>query len=391
MQRVIFMIMIFALLLVACSEEPEKTVPDAPEESSPEVRSTRDLAPATEAIEATQEQVVTEPAPASEEPASFGQTAPSMLTKVRERGYLICGVNAEAPGFGYLDAEGNLSGFDVDFCQVISATIFGDASKVEYRQLTLEQSFTAVQIGEVDILVRNTPNTLSHETSVGLDFGPTIFYDGLGMMVRKDSGITTLADLDGTKICVEQGSSSEETLTATFQERDLTFSVVTFMAGEPIREAYDGGECDALSNDKSKLISDQALLREPTAHEILDITMSKEPLAPSILQGDVQWREIMTWAVYATFQAEEFGITSENVEEMTKSENRNIAQFLGTRGELGETLGVSNDFAVNIIKAVGNYGEIYERHFGASTPFALPRGMNAPYYEGGLLYSPPFR
>lgn len=388
MQRVLLISMILVLLLVACSEEPEKIVNDQPEESSPEVRSTFNIASATEAIEVIEEQPVTEPAPASEEPAA--QTA-SMLVKVRERGYLICGVNAEAAGFGYLDAEGNFSGFEVDFCKVISAAIFGDSNKVEYRQLTIDQSFTAVQIGEVDILIRNTPNTLSHETSVGLDFGPTTFYDGLGMMVGKDSGITTLADMEGAKICVEQGTNSEETLATYAQELALTFTTVTFTPGEPIREAYDAGECDGLTNNKSKLISQQALLREPTAHQILDVTMSKEPLAPSILQGDVQWREIMTWAVYATFQAEEFGIRSDNVEEMTKSDNRNIAQFLGARGELGETLGVSNDFTVNIIKAVGNYGEIYERHFGANTPFALPRGMNAPYYEGGLIYSPPFR
>ena len=384
------MLMLLALLLVACGggEPAADVAEDEPtaETASP-TEATEEEGEPSESV-ATEEAEATEPAPASEETAQEGG---SMLQKVKDRGQLICGVTANLAGFGNLGSDGEHSGFDSDFCRVIAAAVLGDAEAIEFRVLSDQERFTAVQTGEVDILIMNTTNTISRETSVGLDFGPTTFYDGQGMIVRKDSDIETLEDMDGADICVTQGTTTELNLADQFRALDIEFTAITINDDDQIRQAYDSGQCDGYTTDKSGLVSQQTQLKNSDEHKILALTMSKEPLAPSVLQGDAQWRDIMNWAVYATFQAEEFGITQDNIDEMLKSDDPNIARFLGQEGTLGEDLGLDNDFVVNIIKAVGNYGEIFDRNLGPDTPFNLPRGLNEQYYNGGLIYSPPFR
>jgi general L-amino acid transport system substrate-binding protein len=382
-----------AMLLAACggqapqapaTQAPATEAPAAPAAEAPVVAATAPAAPAaTEAPAATAAPV----APAAQ-PAEGGRIA-----TIIARGNLICGVNdTSLPGFATVDASGVYIGFDIDFCKAIAAALFDDPSKVEYRPLSSQDRFTALQTGEVDVLIRNSTWTLTRDGSLGLNWSPTTFYDGQGMMVRKDSGITTLEDMDGANICVQTGTTTELNLADQFRARGLTFTPVVFDNGDAVRTAYDAGQCDGFTTDKSGLVSSLTLLTNPADHTILEVTMSKEPLGPSVLQGDAQWGDAVDWIVYATFQAEEYGITSENLGDFTTSELPEIQRFLGLGdNKLGEGIGLSNDFAQRVIRGVGNYGEIYNRHLGPDTPFNLPRGFNALYTEGGLLYSPPFR
>jgi general L-amino acid transport system substrate-binding protein len=248
-----------------------------------------------------------------------------------------------------------------------------------------------VQSGEVDVLFRNTTWTLSRDTSVGMDFGPTTFYDGQGIMVRSELGAAALEDLEGGTICVQSGTTTELNLTDQFRARGITFTPVVFEEIDPTYQAYDEGRCDAVTSDRSQLIARRTTLQAPDDHQILDVVISKEPLGPAVAQGDSQWRDVVSWAVYTTVAAEEFGITTANLQEFVASENPDIRRFLGSEGELGAGLGLSNDFAQKIIGGVGNYGEIYNRNLGPDTPFNLDRGPNNIWTEGGLMYAPPFR
>ncbi|RIK30833.1 MAG: amino acid ABC transporter substrate-binding protein [Chloroflexi bacterium] len=316
----------------------------------------------------------------------------SLLEIVRERGQLICGVNGQLPGFSYLDSEGNYSGFDVDFCKAVAAAILGDADAVQYRPLTTADRFTAVQTGEVDVLFRNTTFTLQRDASgVGMDFLPVTFYDGQGMMVRRDSGITSLEDMDGATVCVQTGTTTELNLADNFRARGLDFTPVVLEDADRAYGAYDEGRCDGVTSDKSQLASRRTVLSNPDDHIVLDVTMSKEPLAGAVLQGDPAWADALRWVIYGLMEAEEYGITSENIDEMMSSENPTIQRLLGASGDLGALLGLDNDFLVRALEAVGNYGEIYDRNLGPGTPFDLPRGPNNQYTEGGLIYAPPFR
>jgi general L-amino acid transport system substrate-binding protein len=310
---------------------------------------------------------------------------------VIDRGTLICGVNGGLPGFSNLESSGEFSGFDADFCRVVAAAVFGDPTKVEFRPLSAQERFTAVQSGEVDVLFRNTTWTLSRDTSVGMDFGPTTFYDGQGIMVRSELGAAALEDLEGGTICVQSGTTTELNLTDQFRARGITFTPVVFEEIDPTYQAYDEGRCDAVTSDRSQLIARRTTLQAPDDHQILDVVISKEPLGPAVAQGDSQWRDVVSWAVYTTVAAEEFGITTANLQEFVASENPDIRRFLGSEGELGAGLGLSNDFAQKIIGGVGNYGEIYNRNLGPDTPFNLDRGPNNIWTEGGLMYAPPFR
>ncbi|NPA91007.1 MAG: amino acid ABC transporter substrate-binding protein [Chloroflexi bacterium] len=317
--------------------------------------------------------------------------AKSKLDVVMERGKLICGVNANLPGFGYLDQNGQYAGFDIDFCKALAAALFDDPSKVEYRPLTAKERFTAVQTGEVDVLIRNTTWTLSRDTSVGMDFAPTTFYDGQGIMVRKADNIKSLEDLQGATICVSTGTTTELNLADQMRAHGIDYTPVVFETADATFGAYEEGRCDAVTTDKSGLVSRKSLLKNPEEHVILDVTLSKEPLSPAVLQGDSKWLDVVKWVVFATFQAEEFGITSQNVDDFKNSDNPGIRRFLGLEGDLGKGLGLTNDFAYRVIKHVGNYAEIYDRNLGPNTPFNLPRGPNSLWTDGGLLYSPPFR
>jgi general L-amino acid transport system substrate-binding protein len=243
----------------------------------------------------------------------------------------------------------------------------------------------------VDVLFRNTTWTISRDTTNGLDFGPTTFYDGQGIMVGRDVGATTLEDLSGATICVQSGTTTELNLTDQFRSRNIQFQPVVFEEIDPTYQAYAEGRCDAVTSDRSQLIARRTVLPTPDDHVIMDVTISKEPLGPAVAQGDSQWLDVIKWSVYVTVQAEEFGITSQNLSQFLNSENPDIRRFLGVEGELGAGLGLSNDFAQKIIQGVGNYGEIYNRSLGPETPFNLDRGLNDLWTNGGLLYSPPLR
>ena len=325
--------------------------------------------------------------------APAAQAGGNTLDIVRDRGTMLCGGNANVPGFGYLDPDTNqFTGFDIDYCRAVAAAVLGNADAVEIRPTTAQERFPVLQSGEIDMLSRNTTWTISRDTSLGFNFAPTTFYDGQGMMVRKDSGIGSLNDLDGATICVQQGTTTEKNLADVMRAIGADYEPVVLADANATRDAYDTGRCDGFTTDKSGLVSQQILLAEPDAHVILEETMSKEPLGPLVRHGDDQWFDIVKWVTFGTFQAEELGITSENVEEIAAtSEDPVVRNLLGAEGDLGQALGLDNDFMVDVIKQVGNYGEIYNRHLGPDTVFDLPRAVNAQWTDGGLIYSPPFR
>jgi len=366
---------ILALSLVACGGGAAQ--PAAPAEE-----------PAAQATEAPAAAPTEAPA-AEEAPAvPTGNT----LETVRTRGTLRCAGNQSVPGFGYINPDTNeFEGFDIDFCRVFAVAALGDATKVEVRPTTANERFPVLQSGETDVLSRNTTVTISRDTSLGLNFAPVTFYDGQGMMVRSADNIKSLDDLAGGTICVQSGTTTEKNLADVFRARGIEFTPVVFDDADATREAYDQGQCDGFTTDKSGLVSQQILLAVPADHIILDETMSKEPLAPAVRQGDDNWYDIVKWSIYCTFAAEEYGITSENVDSFLGGEEPVIQNLLGETGDLGVAMGISNDFCYQIVKQVGNYGEIYARNLGPDTPFNLPRGLNALYTDGGILYAPPFR
>lgn len=312
-----------------------------------------------------------------------------LLDAILQRGKVICGVNGGLPGFSYLDqTSGQFTGFDADYCRVLAAALFNDPNAVEFRPLSAAERSVALQTGEIDVLIRNTTWTVSRDATWG-EFAPTTFYDGQGMMVRKASGITNLEGLKGASICVQSGTTTELNLADQMRARNIGFTPVVFEQIDATYTAYEEGRCDAVTSDRSQLAARRSVFANPDDHVILDIVMSKEPLGPVVPHGNPRWFDVVKWSVYATIQAEEFGITSKNIDQFLKSENPEIRRFLGLEGDLGQQLGLSNDFVVRIIRHVGNYGEIYERNL---TPLGLvPRGVNDLWTRGGLLYSPPFR
>ena len=312
--------------------------------------------------------------------------------RIIDRGEVICGVNELLPGFGFPDDSGVIQGFDADFCRAIAAAILGDASAVNFRPVVAADRQTVLQSGEVDLISRNTTFTLTRDTVWGATFGPTTFYDGQGVMVFADSGITDLAGLEGGTICVNAGTTTELNITDAMESIGAEFELSTFQDFNAVMAAFNEGGCDAVTTDISGLVSQQASSADPGAYLILDAVLSKEPLGPLSPQGDEQFAEIVRWTTYGLIQAEEFGITSENIDEFLTSEDPNIQRFLGIgENASGSLLGIPNDFMVSVIRQVGNYGEIFDRHLGPDTVFGLDRGLNALYTDGGLMYSPPFR
>ncbi|MGI8658588.1 MAG: amino acid ABC transporter substrate-binding protein [Candidatus Limnocylindria bacterium] len=334
----------------------------------------------------------TEPEPTtageSTAPTDAPSTGESRVATVQDRGTLICGVNGSLPGFSFLDESGNTVGFDADFCRAVAAAVLGDSEAVEFRPLSADQRGPALQTGEVDVLIRNTTWTVSRDTSWGL-FGPTTFYDGQAIMANASLGATALEDLDGATICVQSGTTTELNLTDQFRALNINFTPQVFADIDPTYQAYEEGRCDAVTSDRSQLVALRTAFENPDDHVILDAVLSKEPLGPVAPLGDDQWFNVVKWAVFATIEAEEQGITSDNVEDMVSSENPVIARLLGSDGDLG--LGLDGDWVVNMISQVGNYAEIYERNLGSSTPFDLDRGLNSLWSDGGLLYAPPYR
>ncbi|TVU55453.1 MAG: amino acid ABC transporter substrate-binding protein [Arthrospira sp. PLM2.Bin9] len=329
--------------------------------------------------------------PGSDRPAAGG-TSQSRLNVVKNRGFLICGVDGGIPGFSFVDESGEYSGLDVDVCKAVAAALFDDPNAVQYRNLDSTERFEAMRSGEVDMLSRNTTWTLSRDTSVGMEFAPTTFYDGQGMMVRADSGITSLEDFRDRAVCVEAGTTTELNLTDNMRERGVTFETVTFQQADPAYAAYAEGRCEGMTSDKSQLLARRSTLPNPDDHIILDVTMSKEPLGPVTLNNDSAWFDTVKWVTFALFEAEELGITQANVEQIAQtSENPTIRRFLGVEGDLGTGMGLTNDFAARVIKHVGNYAEVYDRNLGTGSQFNLPRNENELWTNGGLLFSPPFR
>lgn len=319
-------------------------------------------------------------------------SAQSLLEEIQERGNVVCGVNSALPGFGSVNPEGEFEGFDVDFCRAIAAAVLGDSSAVEFRPLSAQERFTAVQTGEVDVLIRNSTWTSSRDTTVGLNFAPVNFYDGQGFMVRADAGISELTDLEGRSICVQSGTTTELNLADTMAALDIQYEPVIFETADQLSAAYDDGACDAFTTDKSGLVSRRITLREPGDHIIMDVAISKEPLGPAVLHGDDAWFDVVKWVVFGLISAEEYGLTSDNVEAAAESSvNPNVRRMLGVEGDNITGIGLPADGILQAIAQVGNYAEIYERNLGPDTPFDIPRGLNAQYYDGGILYAPPFR
>jgi general L-amino acid transport system substrate-binding protein len=326
-------------------------------------------------------------------PRSTSAQGESLLAKVKARGKLVCGINGGLQGFGYVDTASNTySGFDVDFCRVVAAAIFGDATKVEFKSIAAADRFTAIASGEIDVLFRNTTNTADRDTKQGADFGPTVFYDGQTVMARAADKLTKLTDLADLTVCAIKGTTTEQNITDAMNAINTKFKLLTFEKIDQVFESFTANRCDAVTSDRSQLTSLRATSKTPADYVLFDENLSKEPLTPAYKQGDAQWGDVIRWSVYATIIAEENGITSANVDEQVATpKNPEVKRLLGGEGELYTALGLEAKWAYNAIKAVGNYGEIFERNLGEKTPFGLKRGLNDLWTRGGLLYAPPYR
>ncbi|MDO6964018.1 amino acid ABC transporter substrate-binding protein [Rhizobium alvei] len=316
------------------------------------------------------------------------------LEDVKAKGFVQCGVNgSNLAGFGAQDSSGNWSGLDVDLCRAVAAAVFGDATKVKYTPLSAKDRFPALQSGEIDMLARNTTWTVSRDSQLGFDFRAVNYYDGQGFMVPKKLEVKSALELSGAAVCVQSGTTTELNLADYFKANNLEYKPVVFEKQEEVDAAYQAGRCDVYTTDQSGLYSIRLSLSNPADHVILPEIISKEPLGPAVRQNDSKWFDIVTWAHYAMVTAEEFGITTANVDEMTKSENPDIKRFLGEEKDqtIGKDLGLDEKWAYNIVKQVGNYGESFERNVGQGSNLKIERGLNALWTKGGLQYSPPIR
>jgi len=386
---VFVLLVIGALIVAACGQAATPTAPSGGGEEPPMVETVEVVKTVVVTVEAPAPAVTPQVQIQVAQAPGFGET----LAAVQGRGNIICGVNGQLPGFSFLDPEGNFTGFDADFCRALAAAVFGDASKVEFRPATTQERFTILQTGEIDVLIRNTTWTLVRDTELGLNPTVTTFYDGQGIMVPADSGITTLQDLEGGTICVQKGTTTELNLADVMATEGVSYTPAVFDDVNATYGAYGEGRCDAATSDKSQLVSvAKGLLADPDNHVVMDLTLSKEPLGPVVRHGDDQWFDIVRWVIFATVAGEEYGVSSANVDEVRGStENPEVRRLLGLEGDLGLKLGLTNDWAYNVLKLVGNYGEIYDRNLGPDTATFIPRGLNSLYADGGLLYSPPFR
>ena len=318
-------------------------------------------------------------------------SAQATLSNVQEKGFLTCGSNMGFAGFSFPDPQGNWTGLDIDFCRAIAAALFDDPTKVRFIPLAAKDRFTALQSGEVDVLLRNTTWTMSRDTQLGLNFTAVNYYDGQGFMVRKKLGVASAKELSGATVCTQQGTTTELNLADFFRANNLKYEVVAFATADEIFKAYESGRCRALSGDVSALYAKRLTLRNPDEHVVLPEIISKEPLGPLVRHGDNQWGDIVRWTHYAMINAEELGVTKANVDQNLKSDNPEIKRMLGSEGKFGEAVGLTNDWAYRIIKQVGNYGEIFEKNVGQGSPLKIQRGQNALWKHGGLQYAPPIR
>ena len=329
--------------------------------------------------------------------ASMEGMATSRLELVKQRQELLCGVSGKIPGFSFLSPEGVYTGLDVDICRAMAAAFVGDPERVQFRPLTAPERFTALRSGEIDLLSRNTTWTLSRDASGGngISFGPVVFHDGQGLLVPAAAGIRALEDLRGKAICVGSGTTTEQNLNDAFAARGIPYTPIKYQDLNQVVGGYLQKRCAAMTSDRSQLASARSGFSEPADHVILSDRLSKEPLAPAVVGGDQAMADAMRWVVLALIEAEERGITQANVELMVKRAEADASQtalrrFLGVDGALGSKLGLPDDFVVQVIRATGNYGEIYDRHLGPETPVAIPRGANRLAEDGGLMIAPPF-
>lgn len=323
-------------------------------------------------------------------PALAAHAGPT-LDAIKSKGVLRCGVNTGLLGFSAPDSQGKWTGIDADFCRAVAVAILGDPSKVQYVPTNAQNRFTALQSGEVDMLSRNTTWTSSRDSTLGSVFAGVLFYDGQGFMVKKSANITKASQLNGATVCVQPGTTTELNLTDYFKVNNMELNPVVF---EPLPEteaAYDAGRCDAYTTDASGLYATRLKLSNPDDHIILPEIISKEPLGPVVRQGDDKWLNVVKWTHFVMLNAEEAGVTSANVEEMKTSDNPDIKRLLGTEGTFGEPMGLTNDWAANVIKTIGNYGEVFDRNVGPDTPLGISRGLNALWTKGGLQYGMPVR
>jgi len=325
-------------------------------------------------------------------PVLFLATAASAgtLQNVKKDNFLKCGTHIENPGFSALDGNGQRIGFDVDFMRAVAAAV--NVPEIKYVPLTSKERLPALQSGEIDLLVRTTTQTMSRDVSLGLDFCAITLYDGQGLMVRKSLGVKSAKELNGASICLQTGSTTELNIADYFRKNGMSYTPVVFDKQEDVRKAYDEGRCDVHTTDVSGLAAQRSLMKNPADNIILPEVISKEPLGPFVRQGDDQWEDVVRWTIYLTMAAEEMGVTQANVDEMyANSTDPEVQRMLGKTGTLWTDLGLDQGAPVRVIKAVGNYGEIFDRNLGPKTPLAMDRGLNAQWNKGGLVYAPPFR
>ena len=321
----------------------------------------------------------------------------SRLDLIKKRGELICGVSGKIPGFSFLGINGEYKGLDVDICKSFAAGILGDSNKIQYRPLTAAERFTAIKTGEIDILSRNTTFTLSRDSSGGngLSFAPVVFYDGQGLMVKKESNISDIEDLKNKSICVGSGTTTEQNINDVFESKSLPYTPIKYQDLNQVIAGYLQGRCSAMTSDRSQLAAARSGFKNPEEHIILKNILSKEPLSPASDGADNKLADALRWIIFTLITAEEEGITKGNIDEKVKLAKNNpqlksLRRFLGVDGGLGEKIGLRNDFTINVIKATGNYGEIYERNLGEDSDVPIPRQLNQLFKNGGLHFSPPF-
>ncbi len=323
--------------------------------------------------------------------AATAAAGAATLDDVKARGTLNCGVNTGLLGFGQKDASGAWSGFDVDFCKAVAAAIFGDPAKVTYVPLSATDRFEALKSGKIDLLSRNSTWTLGREADLDIAFAGVTYYDGQGFMVKRASGKTSALELDGATVCVQTGTTTEPNFVEFFTTNNMKYTVVPAASPEEALEAYKAGKCDTITSDVSQLYAEKASLDAPGDSIILPDVISKEPLGPAVREADPAWRLLIQWVNFALINAEEIGLSSDRIEEAKASTKPEVKRLIGAEGDFGQKLGVPNDFVVAMVKAVGNYGEIYERNLGVDSKLAIPRGLSQIWSKGGIQYAPPVR
>ena len=313
------------------------------------------------------------------------------LEKVKARGNIICGVNPNLLGFSTRDAQGNWKGFDVDLCRALAAAIFNDPSKVQFTPLATTDRLPALQQDKIDVLSRNTTWTFSREASLKLNFAAVTYYDGQGFLVRRGKNATSALELDGSTVCVQKGTTSELNFADYFRANNMKYQLVALPGADEAVKAYDEGKCTVLTSDTSQLFAERLRLKSPDEHIVLPDIISKEPLGPYVRSGDDQWLGIVKWAHFAMVNAEELGVSSQTIEDALKSNKPDVRRLVGTEDNYGEQIGLTKDWAVRIIRHVGNYGEVFERNVGTGSQLAIPRGINSLWSNGGIQYAPPIR